>query len=349
MSAARLRRTLFFASVSVLAALGAAELAVRVLGERFGLERSRLWELRAYVVHGQSRYEPKAFVGWTFSAQSGTNASGFLGPEVACERTPHVPRIACLGGSTTAGNLYQGYEHSYPGELASVLGERLGRPVEVLNFGIPGWTSAESLVNWVLNVQDFHPDVVVLHDGVNDVFPRLAPGFRSDYTHYARPWNTIRFSAPVRFLTRWSDLFALWELRNVRIRLDEHASVPHAKITGHALEPWTAEPFRRNLATLGELVVGNGGTPVLMTMPWNEANETTAESVPLVQGMREHNEIERALAAERGWPLFALAARAPELQADFVDLVHLSPEGNRRKAELLAHFLLERGLPEERP
>ncbi len=335
-------RVVLAALAAVVLALGVAELGVRVFRGPLGIERSALWDVRGWVCHGQSRYLPKAYVGWVFDpARPETNTSGFIGPELARERTSGVPRVACLGGSTTAGNVYHGYEGSYPGALAAVLGERLGRPVEVLNFGVAGWTSAESLVNWVLNAQDYRPDVVVIHHAINDVFPRLGAGFRSDYTHFSRPWIEERRSWPVRFLTRWSDLYALWQLRSHEFRLDEHVGVPHDHLT-EELRPETAAAFRRNLATLGELVAARGGTPVYMTMPWN--GEPRWADPVLVLGMQEHNALARALAEERGWPLLDLASRQPDLQPFFVDGVHLTPEGNRRKAELVADFLVEHGL-----
>lgn len=335
------------ALVAGLIALAGAELVLRLAGERFGLRRSELWELRAAVCDGRSRFAPRAYVGWVFDpGHPGVSDEGFLMPAVPRERTPGVARLACLGGSTTAGNLFEGYEGSYPGALAHSLCARLGREVEVLNFGVSGWTSAETLVNWVLRAQDYRPDVVLLHHAGNDVFPRLAPGFRADYSHFTHPWTENRRSWPVRFLTRWSDVYAAWMLRTQRFRLTEHVSVPFEDLpTGPGvLRAETSAPFRRNLETLAGLIRARGGTPVFLSMSWCARLVLGPLDERIIEGMREHNAIARELAAEHGWVFLDLAAEGPELEPEFRDLVHLSPEGNRRKAEWIADQLVARGL-----
>jgi lysophospholipase L1-like esterase len=326
-------------------ALAVAELVVRTNRERLGVRSSALWELRGAVCHGRSRFLPTAYVGWVFDpARPGVDSSGFLGADCPLGRRPLVPRIACLGGSTTAGSFYEGYAGSYPGSLAAVLSARLGREVEVLNFGMPGWSTAESLVNWLLHAQDYRPDVVVIHHAVNDVFPRLAPGFRADYRHYRHPWEQPHHSWAHRFLTRWSDLYAVLQLRGGELELSDHVSIPVQEL-GSELAPGTAQAFRRNLESLLSNVRRGGAIPVLLTMPWNPSRRTTAFDGLLVAGMEEHNEIARALAEREGCELLDLATSAdPVLRAEFVDLVHHSVAGYRRKAELLAEHLLERGL-----
>ena len=69
-------------------------------------------------------------------------------------------------------------------------------------------------------------------------------------------------------------------------------------------------------------------------------------------GVAEHNQHLRELAAERSCLLVdaerAFEARE-ELAAEFSDIVHLSPLGNRAKADLVADVLLERWIPELPP
>jgi lysophospholipase L1-like esterase len=344
----RTLRTLALGGASLLCALLVAELLVRANRTRLGLERSQLWDFRAYVSDGRSRFRPAAYVGWTFDPERpGVNSDGFIGPETPRARTPGIPRIACLGGSTTAGNVYLGYAASYPGALSAVLEERLGHPVEVLNFGVAGWTTAESLVNWQLCAKDYRPDLVVIHHAVNDVLPRLAPGFRGDYRHYTHPWAGRRYSPAERWLVRWSDLYAWLRLRSFEFDLATHVALPSQSLSNDpgALRPETRDPFRRNLASLARDVRASGAEPVLMTMPCSLSFVTGPLDELRVTGMAEHDAIARELSAEHGWALFDLAQSAdPALRASFVDLVHLTPQGYRRKAELLADFLLERGL-----
>ena len=341
-----LAKRLTVAVLATLATALVAELAFRATRERFGVRTTDIWELRAHVCDGRSRFRPAAYVGWTFEpGREGVDASGFLGPGFPRARRPGVARIACLGGSTTAGNLYEGYAASYPGALAAVLSERLGHEVEVLNFGVAGWTTAESLVNWMLNARDFAPDVVVVHHAINDVFPRLAEGFRSDYRHYTHPWREEPTSFLHRFLTRWSDIYAAVQLHEGPFQLSEHVSIPIERLGRTTLDPATHVAFARNLGLLVEDVRRAGGVPVLMSMPWERARPSDAFDGLCIDGMREHYELARSLAAATDTPFFDLAAvDDPRLAREFVDRVHFSSAGNRRKAELLADFLLARGL-----
>ena len=341
----RVVRALAALAGGVLVALAVAEVVVRTNRERFGLSTSDLWELRAFVCGGESGFRPTAYYGWVFSPDlPSVNHSGFLGTDVERARHPGVLRIACLGGSTTAGNRYAGPQGSYPGALESILAERLGRPFEVLNFGVPGWTTAESLVQWILDGQDYRPDLVFIHHASNDLFPRLAPGFRSDYTHFFHPWRTRPTSALHRFLTRWSDLYALQELRGGGFDLFTHVAIPEREFAPEVL-PGTDGAYRRNLETLIDNVRRIGAVPVLMTMAWEPNRAVTRFGELCIVGLVDRNQVTRDVAAGTACELFDLArSEDSELGASYIDLVHLTPEGNHRKAELVADFLLERGL-----
>ena len=59
--------------------------------------------------------------------------------------------------------------------------------VEVLNFGVQAWTSAESLSALMFLGLDFSPDHVLVHHANNDAAPLMAQQFRPDYAHYRKP------------------------------------------------------------------------------------------------------------------------------------------------------------------
>ena len=62
----------------------------------------------------------------------------------------------------------------------------------VLDWTVPGWTSAETLINYLLDVQDYGADVVVIQQAYGDVEPRLWPDLKPDYSHYREPWRRPR-------------------------------------------------------------------------------------------------------------------------------------------------------------
>lgn len=324
----------------------AAEVAARLFGESLGVPRSRVWEFRGFVLGGKARFAPRGYVNWVFTpGERGVNADGFLDRPHEARKRPGVLRIVCLGGSTTAGNTEQGLETTYPSQLERELGERAAVPVEVLNFGVAGWTSAETMTNWFLHVQDFAPDVVVLHHAVNDTLPRLRRDFRSDYLHFRTPWHQEATGPLERFLVRWSDLYCQLRLRHWDFDLLDHVTTP-APPEDVEPTPQSAQALVRNVRTvLDHARDVLGARVVVLTMPWSPEHATTRLEATMGRLVDEHDELLRALTAERGYDLVDLAAEAgPNLRAEFVDLVHLTPRGNGLKAHLVAEALLGSGI-----
>jgi lysophospholipase L1-like esterase len=329
----------------------AAEATVRLAGGLLGVDAAELAILRAYVCDGEvQHYAPRPNLVYALAPVPGeVNTDGFHDAEWRLERTPGVPRVACLGASTTEGGNPAGRAGAYPTFLEEELEASLGGDVEVMNCGISAWTTAESLAAWLLLLKDYRPDVVVVHHAANDIEPRHFGGFRADYAHYRRPWLVPRRNALHRALTRWSDAYAWYaarldvpEIKDVVVDRDQAAWIwPNG-----TPPPETAAPFRRNLRSLGADAEAEGSGVVLATMPIDRDLEDAdgADTRPWVRGIREHNAIVRALAAERSWTLADLEALAPELRGHFLDLVHLDPDGNRAKAQAVAEAILAAGL-----
>ena len=76
-----------------------------------------------------------------------------------------------------------------------------GLRFEVLNCGVPGYTSIESLVNLELRLLELDPDVVLIYHGINDARMVQGRGWRADYTHVRRSWRDPR--EQVSPLSRW--------------------------------------------------------------------------------------------------------------------------------------------------
>jgi len=157
--------------------------ALGMLPPHWTLPAKKLASFRDHVDSGvRGMFTPKAFVGYTLQGE-GSNADGFCDHDWAASKSPGVIRVACLGGSTTQDGCRVDRDNTYSSYLSRMMNRRLQAEVEVLNLGVNGWTSAESLVNYALVVSHYQPDVVVIHHAVNDVWPRLYPNYRSDYTH----------------------------------------------------------------------------------------------------------------------------------------------------------------------
>ncbi|OGO13172.1 MAG: hypothetical protein A2Z66_13160 [Chloroflexi bacterium RBG_13_66_10] len=96
-----------------------------------------------------------------------TNALGFRAPEFQARKAPGVFRILCLGDSSTFGMNVEA-EDAYPQILNRLLkGSHPGR-FEVLNLGVPGYTSRQGLELIRQEALRFEPDLVIFAYGTND-------------------------------------------------------------------------------------------------------------------------------------------------------------------------------------
>lgn len=123
-------------------------------------------------------------------------------------------KIACIGNSVT-----YGYGHknpqltSYPSQLQKLLGEKY----LVKNFGHSGATLLRKGHNPYYKTKEFeealafHPDIAIIHLGLNDTDPRNWPNYRDEFApDYAWLIDTIRKANPsVKiFICRLTPIFS---------------------------------------------------------------------------------------------------------------------------------------------
>ena len=138
------------------------------------------------------------------------NSLGFRGREFSPAKTPGVVRIVCLGASTTFDVGSVGPNPPWPEVLETELRKILGtRALEVLNLGIPGSTSLDSLIDLQTRAIAFEPDFVVVYQAHNDFSYSFPAPTQSDlFPQEDRPRGNIR-----RWLTIHSLLYSKTEGR----------------------------------------------------------------------------------------------------------------------------------------
>lgn len=98
-----------------------------------------------------------------------TNSFGMRGPEIKLEKPADTIRIAFLGDSFTFG---WGVEEDqiFVRVLERLLNETIGanRRVEILNFGVPGYSTFQEVALYREKVAPFKPDLVVIYFVSND-------------------------------------------------------------------------------------------------------------------------------------------------------------------------------------
>jgi len=117
--------------------------------------------------HPEIVYELKPSRHWVFQgAETTTNAHGLRGREYDLEKPPGTLRVAGLGDSVMFG---WGVDQDaiYMSRLEKAL-SRPDRQVEVLNFAVPGYNSAQQAAVLEEKVLRFSPDLLLLNYCTND-------------------------------------------------------------------------------------------------------------------------------------------------------------------------------------
>lgn len=293
---------------------------------------------------GAFRFHPR----WLWEPRPGAvlfgdavNEDGYRGPRYPVEKGQRL-RIATLGDSTTFG--YGLPESaSWSRVLESVL-RAYGQDVEVLNFGVVGYTIEQGYRLYEGRVADYRPDVVVAAFGaINDQFPELL-------TDREKVERLSRFDLRLRlFLERYESV--RWLESRFGVGGD-----PLERPDGRRyVERVPPEEFSGRLRDLEAAVRRDGGALVLVCPPRranvepeypktveytrriHEAASTL--SLPLAE---VHDTLRAIDRAELGPRLRRLdVARRSRL---FLDNFHPSAAGHRAFALVVGKTLLDAGL-----
>jgi lysophospholipase L1-like esterase len=137
------------------------------------------------------------------------NGQGFRGPEVALEKTPGVTRIMAVGGSTTFDSDVTADDQAWPARLAFHLSEQLpARRFEVINAGVPGYRMLADVIRLETSLYRYHPDILVLYQGHNDLFAALRSVHQPPRTGGDTPDEMPTETPWVHWLSRHSMLYA---------------------------------------------------------------------------------------------------------------------------------------------
>lgn len=110
------------------------------------------------------------------------NGQGYRGAEFSKMETDGKIRVVAIGGSTTYG-VGVNNDETWPFHLS----ENLGSEYEVINLGVPGYSSAENLIQTAFHLSDLQPDIVIYYIGLNDLRNMNVKNLRSDYSDFHAP------------------------------------------------------------------------------------------------------------------------------------------------------------------
>jgi lysophospholipase L1-like esterase len=260
------------------------------------------------------------------------NADGFRSGPITPAKRPGALRIACIGDSWTFGmNVNQ--DAAYPSRLEALLkAERPGADLDVMNFGVLGYSSFQGLELLKRRVLDLHPDIVLIGFGMND---SEVAGYRDK--DVGQPGPPPGWRDRVKAAAGSSDLYGLLKYFALVLRfqpkstgdfLRADAKTESAKgnepVNYDEIEPWTRvspHDYERNIREMVTRSRTQGARVVLLDnelwpqSPYRPVLAAIArdEGIPLVDSLRiiadEKTRIERGMETRFG---LAPAAAQPE-------------------------------------
>jgi len=274
------------------------------------------------------------------------NSQGYRGKEIVPCKSSQNFRIVCLGGSATfCGNVPDNET------WCQILEDRLNRKqspnlkFEVINAGVPGYTTAESMVNLSLRIIDLNPDVVIVYHSYNDYKPNRHPNFKPDYSHWRKAYGKIEqnfinkiFVTPRTFQEILSRLFPDSKLKDKRFDTVSEEGL---------------EAYRRNLLNIIAIANSRNIHVILASEATILSHDTLKEFLPafksakrfvpnltelgLLDAIKKYDKSLRDVALHSDTIYVDTLNLVPKDWGHFIDHIHLTAKGCRVVAE---HFAI---------
>ena len=291
------------------------------------------------------------------------NLLGCRAEEVSRIKPAGVYRIMVLGGSTTYSTLVRDNDATFTYKLERALNGwtsrgGLRRTFEVLNCGVPGYTSAEALARYIFSLSEYRADLVMVQLGINDALPRGLSHISRDYREFSKTWEAFDPGSDLWFTRRL--------LRAARSRFTD--SVWTQGINFLVRHPfWIQKPteaeavsagrssvwiFDSNTRYLIRLASGDGARVLLLTEHLVVDKSSDWRAMPPGRGRftLEHNALLATIARQERTLFLDLQQSLCACKEIMPDGRHLNEEGESQKARLIFEYLThEWAGPRERP
>ncbi|MBI3529604.1 MAG: hypothetical protein HY067_16750 [Betaproteobacteria bacterium] len=286
------------------------------------------------------------------------NSLGFRGLEIQVPKPAGSFRIFALGESSTFGwKGARSHEEAWPALLeAKLQAAHPGRRIEVVNAGVPGYTSIEQRINFMLRISHLEPDGILIYHGNNDLNWSWIPDVETKLV-YGRG---LSIAPPSRFQRLIDYSYVLMEIRS-RINLFSRSSQPkHDDPDAAAIRM-----LKNNLAGLiadarhasVKVAVGTFAHGLDESgQPGRFSEDEVKLGVPIVgrwfenlgpQGVRRsfpvYNDMVRELARMEGIPLAEPAKRVPPTPEFLTDWCHFTAKGEELMGQIWFDTLEQAG------
>jgi lysophospholipase L1-like esterase len=312
--------------------LGLTELVCRVLTEIHMLNyhqpiqtvwRSGRDDWRLATITGDENREPDPVLLWRPVARKPFNSQRFKGPVARIPKPADLVRVMCYGDSLTDGPPKGGW----PTWLHVLLSRQPpipGRRCEVLNAGVAGYSSHQGLLRFRQEVDTYHPDLILVSFGWNDVAEAIG---QPDKSFRCPPWPMVLCQrALVRFRTY---LVLMYYTRGLRTSPPDGA--------GRSVHPRVSvEDYLANLEAFRSEAQARGIQIAFLTRPHKLAPSDLRQDPTWRSSVPRYNAALLAWAKSRNVAVIDVQHLFEWLPtALFSDECHFTPQGYQRMAELV--------------
>jgi lysophospholipase L1-like esterase len=267
------------------------------------------------------------------------NNQGFRGDDFSTAKPQGVIRVCCIGNSCTFGwEIPEGRTYS------ELLQKKLesdypDRNFQVLNLGVPGYTSNQGLVLLKERVLDFEPDIITLSFGWNDIWG-AGKGITDKEQKILSPFviwlqNTLAHLETYKLIK-----YLILELTEDKGLESFNIQNPQYRVS--------QEDYRYNLSQIHRIASEHGIIPIFLTSPapdtriyFGPNSESQLENLFRIH--EEYNDVIRELRDKEQFWVIPVATYFKNQQGFFdphlKDYIHYNESGHEYVASIISQFL----------
>jgi len=285
------------------------------------------------------------------------NEFGYRGPSFASPKPKGICRIVVLGGST----VFDPNTNDWPHRLGNFLKAMGHTNVEVINAGVPGHATFDSLGRLYSQIWTFDPDYVLVYHGWNDFKYWRTLTHKNPLVDHFRPYDDSvdPFRNYQGFLDKLLCMSQLYVKFRNRYFIWKADVGPEGTIPGQGYQstysPLGVRQFKLNIQLIVDATRNIGATPILLTQATLVSADNSEEDrrkiayeyqrlghESILDAYRNAREVVLSVAQEKGVDFLDLGEMFSGQSDLFKDHAHTTPKGSNTIAKATATFLADK-------
>jgi lysophospholipase L1-like esterase len=259
-------------------------------------------------------------------------------------------RIAVLGGSSTFCTGVTD-KNSWP----ALLQKKLGKRYAVINYGVPGYSTAENIIQMAMVIPEKRPHLVIFYEGLNDIKNYHEKNFTADYyAHGFEQYGNLGIPVlepPYRMQSLSNICATAWFVDRLRKIIAAHKK--YTPDLSNKPDPLVDKIYKRNLHKLKVLSSDINAFAIYIPQVLNYAEysgDKTShvwtrhikdEAMPTLMAGFNALMNEVCSSEEDNCLVLDEVLNQKWRNDDFVDECHFSPKGGDEFAEIIARAIAE--------